>query len=192
MPVLIHSKTKCNNNHSHLCKFSFIYAVFSFHSSNPIETLYIEHQSWLLTRLQRRLSSRADAEDVTSETFTQVLAGNNLSGIEEPRAFLTTIAKRILFHMWRRQDLEKSYLQSLMLQPEALDLSPEDKAMLIQAIEQIDRALDNLPVAAKAAFLYSRLDRLTYPEIAEKLEVSLATVERHMKRALLQCLQYAS
>ncbi len=153
--------------------------------------LYVEHQPWLLCRLQRRLSSRADAEDVTSETFAQVVESKDVATIAEPRAFLTTIAKRILFHLWRRQDLEKAYLQSLMLLPEAVALSPEERAVLLEAIEQIDRALDALPLPVKKAFLYSRLDRLTYPEIAEKLGVSLATVERYMKRALLQCLQWA-
>ncbi|WP_231949191.1 sigma-70 family RNA polymerase sigma factor [Herminiimonas arsenitoxidans] len=160
-------------------------------SSAVLEMLYVEHQPWLLCRLQRRLSSRADAEDVTSETFAQVVESKDVATIAEPRAFLTTIAKRILFHLWRRQDLEKAYLQSLMLLPEAVALSPEERAVLLEAIEQIDRALDALPLPVKKAFLYSRLDRLTYPEIAEKLGVSLATVERYMKRALLQCLQWA-
>ena len=161
-------------------------------SSSVIETLYAEHQSWLLARLQRRLPSRADAEDVTSETFAQIIENKNPPAhIQEPRAFLTTIAKRVLFHLWRRQDLEKAYLQSLMLVPEASVLSPEERAVLIEAIEQIDRALDTLPLPVKTAFLYSRLDRLTYPEIAQRLGVSVATIERYMKRALLQCLQWA-
>lgn len=156
-----------------------------------VETLYIEHQPWLFARLQRRLSSRADAEDATAETFAQVVESKHPEAIAEPRAFLTTIAKRVLFHLWRRQDLEKTYLQSLMLQPEAVALSPEERTLLIEAIEQIDRALDALPLAVKTAFLYSRLDRLTYPEIAERMGISLATVERHMKRAILECLQWA-
>ncbi|MFC7287125.1 sigma-70 family RNA polymerase sigma factor [Herminiimonas glaciei] len=160
-------------------------------SSSVIEKLYTEHQSWLLARLQRRLPSRADAEDVTSETFAQIVENKNPADIQEPRAFLTTIAKRVLFHLWRRQDLEKAYLQSLMLVPEASVLSPEERAVLIEAIEQIDRALDSLPLPVKTAFLYSRLDRLTYPEIALRLGVSVATIERYMKRALLQCLQWA-
>ena len=160
-------------------------------SSTVVEKLYVEHQPWLLGRLQRRLPSRADAEDATAETFAQIVANKNLENIEEPRAFLTTIAKRVLFHLWRRQDLEKSYLQSLMLQPEAVALSPEEHLLLLEAIEQIDIALNDLPVAVKTAFLYSRLDRLTYPEIAKEFGVSLATIERHMKRAILHCLQYA-
>jgi len=156
-----------------------------------LESLYREHQPWLLGRLRLRVANPADAEDVASETFTQVAQGGAPADLREPRAFLTTIAKRVLFHLWRRQDLERAYLQSLMAVPEAVALSAEQRALLLESLEAIDRALDALPPAAKAAFLYSRLDGLTYPEIAARLGVSLATVERYMKRALLQCLGLA-
>lgn len=157
-----------------------------------IEGLYRAHHPWLLGRLQRRLSNSADAEDVSAETFVQVVEQGSAADIREPRAFLTTIAKRVLFHLWRRQDLERAYLQTLMHLPEAAALSAEESALLVEAIAQIDRALDTLPLPVKTAFLYSRLDGLSYPDIAKKLGVSLATVERYMKRALLQCLQASS
>lgn len=160
--------------------------------SLALEALYREHQPWLLGRLRRRLGNPADAEDVTAETFTQVVESGAAMELQEPRAFLTTIAKRILFHLWRRQDLEHAYLQTLMAQPEAVALSVEEQALLVEAIAQIDHALAHLPIPVKTAFLYSRLDGLTYPEIAGKLGVSLATVERYMKRALLQCMGCAA
>ncbi len=153
-----------------------------------LESLYRDHQPWLLSRLCARLRNRDDAEDVAAETFTQLAESGDTPHLREPRAFLTTIAKRVLFHLWRRQDLERAYLQSLMAVPEAVALSAEQRALLLEAIERIDRALDQLPVPVRTAFLYSRLDGMSYPEIARALGVSLATVERHMKRALLQCL----
>ncbi|WP_286898804.1 sigma-70 family RNA polymerase sigma factor [Achromobacter sp. UBA2119] len=153
-----------------------------------LASLYRDHQPWLLGRLCARLHNRADAEDVAAETFVQLAESGDAPHLREPRAFLSTIAKRVLFHLWRRQDLERAYLQSLMAVPEAVALSAEQRAQLLEAIERIDRALDQLPVPVKTAFLYSRLDGMRYPEIAQVLGVSLATVERYMKRALLQCL----
>ena len=153
-----------------------------------LESLYRDHQPWLLGRLCARLRNHADAEDVAAETFVQLAESGDAPHLREPRAFLSTIAKRVLFHLWRRQDLERAYLQSLMAVPEAVALSAEQRALLLEAIERIDRALEQLPVLVKTAFLYSRLDGMSYPEIAKALGVSLATVERYMKRALLQCL----
>lgn len=58
-------------------------------------------------------------------------------------------------------------------------------------IQQIDRSLAALPLPVKTAFLLSRSDGLSYPEIAKQLGVSQPTWERHMPRALLQCLRCA-
>ncbi|MEG2632071.1 MAG: sigma factor-like helix-turn-helix DNA-binding protein, partial [Comamonas sp.] len=70
-------------------------------------------------------------------------------------------------------------------------LSPEEHCILVEAICQIDRALAALPLPVKTAFLLSRLDGMRYPQIAAHMGISLATVERHMKRALLHCVACA-
>ena len=152
-----------------------------------VDDIFRQHYGWLRARLMRRVSSHCEAEDVASETFLQLTEDGGRSEIREPRAFLTTIAKRILIKLWQRQDLEQAYADTLRQMPEAVALSPEEHSMLVEAICQIDRALAALPLPVKTAFLLSRLDGLSYPQIAEHMGVSLATVERHMKRALLQC-----
>jgi RNA polymerase sigma-70 factor (ECF subfamily) len=47
--------------------------------------------------------------------------------------------------------------------------------------------LDGLPPKARSAFLLSQLDGLTYPEIAQRLEVSLSSVQQYMVRAMTAC-----
>lgn len=156
-----------------------------------MEAMFREHHGWLHGRLRRRLANASDADDVAAETFLRVAEDGGRSDIREPRAFLTTLAKRVLFGLWRRRDLEQAYLDTLRHMPQALALSPEEHALMLDAIQHIDRALGSLPAPVKAAFLLSRLDGLAYPDIARQLGVSLATVERHMQRALLHCLRYA-
>lgn len=158
---------------------------------HQVECLFRDHHAWLYSRLLKRVRSRNDAEDVASETFLQLSEDGGRTDIRDARAFLTTIAKRVLFQMWRRQDLEQAYADALRHMPEAMALSAEDHVLLLDAIQQIDRALAALPLQVRTVFLMSRLDGLTYPDIAARLGISLATVERHMKRALLQCLHYA-
>lgn len=155
------------------------------------DALFRQHHAWLRSRLKRHVSSHSDADDVASETFLQLTEHGDRAPIREPRAFLSTLAKRILIKLWQRQDLEKAYLDTLRHMPEAVALSPEDHALLVEAICQIDRALAALPLPVKTAFLLSRLDGMSYPQIAQHMNISLATVERHMKRALLQCVNCA-
>jgi len=153
-----------------------------------LHAFFVGHHHWLLGALRRRVRSPGDAEDITSETFLQIVDSPiDLGRVEEPRAFLTTIAKRVLFHFRRRQALERDYLERLASLPTALAPSAEDRALVIEAIGRIDRALHGLPVPVKDAFLCSQLEDMPHEAIAQRLGISTRTVARHITRALTQC-----
>lgn len=152
-----------------------------------VRRLYGDHHSWLLQRLHHRLRHREDAEDLTAETFLQVLAQPDLGAIREPRAFLTTLAKRLLFHFWRRRDLEQAYLQALSQLPAEQAPSAEEQTELLEMLLRVDQALQGLPPKGRAAFLYSQIDGLTHKEIAGRLGLSVMTVRRHLARAIERC-----
>jgi len=142
--------------------------------------LFASHHGWLVARLQARLRCTADAQDVASETFLRVLASRHLGAVQEPRAFLTTIAKRLLFTLWRRRALEQAYLETLALHPEEFAPSPEDRAVLLETLDYIAQALDGLPLKARQAFVLSQIHGLGYHAIAGQLCISHSTVRRHM------------
>lgn len=142
---------------------------------------------WLAERLRFRLGCGFHAEDVASEAFTQFAALPNLDTVREPRAMLTTIAQRVMYENWRRRDLERNYLDALAQMPESFHASPEERAMVIESLVAIDKALDGLSAKARAAFLYSQLDGLTYAEIGERLGISASMVRQHMAKALTNC-----
>lgn len=149
---------------------------------------FSDHHRWLLQHIQRRLRNHADAEDTVGDTFYQMLVARvDPDNIEQPRAYLSTIARRLIYDRHRRRKLELTYLERLSTLPEALAPSPEEQLQLIQALVAIDRALDGLPVVVKATFLYSQLDGLSYVAISHKLGLSERTVSRYMKQALRQC-----
>ena len=156
--------------------------------SSKLGFFFSEHHRWLLQYLQRQMRHRADAEDTAAETFCQLLAAKvDLETIEQPRAYLSTIARRLVFDRHRRRRLEQAYLERLALLPEELAPSPEDRFLLLEALSAIDRALTDLPLVVKKVFLLSQLDGLGYAEIGRRLEVSERTVGRYMTQALRQC-----
>ncbi|OLU20388.1 RNA polymerase subunit sigma [Pseudomonas sp. PA1(2017)] len=156
--------------------------------SNALGFFFSDHHRWLVQYVQRQLRNRADAEDTAAETFCQMLnARVDPASIEQPRAFLSTIARRLIFDRHRRKRLELAYLERLAQVPEALMPSPEERLLLLEALDAIDQALDGLPLVVKRAFLYSQLDELSYVEISRRLAVSERTVSRYMTQALRQC-----
>ena len=155
----------------------------SFDPMQQAQQLFTGHHGWLLSRLKARLRNTAEAQDVASETFLRVVAAPGPTPIEEPRAFLTTIAKRLLFTLWRRRELEQAYLETLAQRQQEFAPSPEERALLLETLNTIAHALDGLPLKARQSFLLSQLDGMTYQAIAEQLNISHSTVRRHMTEA---------
>ena len=86
--------------------------------SNTVEVLYNDHHNWLTGWLRRKLGCPDSAADLAQDTFMRVLTARETPQFIEPRAFLTTLAKRVLFNHYRRQDLERAYLDALAQMPE--------------------------------------------------------------------------
>lgn len=154
-----------------------------------VQTLYTEHHGWLQGWLGRRLGNACDAADLAHDTFLRLLSrqGNSYFG-GEPRALLTHIAKGLVIDRWRRQDVERAYLQAIAHLPEPEVPSAETRWMILETLYRIDAMLRELPARVRHVFLLSQLDGLTYAQIAEQQQVSLVTIKRDMRTAFLACL----
>lgn len=155
--------------------------------NQTVEGLYQAHNSWLTTWLRRKLGCPHSAADLAQDTFVKVMLARDTPQIVEPRAFLTTIAKRVLCNHYRRQDLERAYYQALADLPECVAPSEEDRAIILETLVELDQLLDGLPIQVKRAFLLSQVDGLSHGEIAAQLGISIATVKRHLNKAALRC-----
>ena len=155
--------------------------------SNPVEVLYNDHHHWLTGWLRRKLGCPENAADLAQDTFIRVLSAREAPTLIEPRAFLTTVAKRVLFNFYRRQDLERAYLDALAQMPEHVAPSEEERAIILQTLMELDQLLDGLAPPVKRAFLLSQLDGLTYAQIGAQLGISIATVKRHLTKAAMRC-----
>ncbi|MCB5190769.1 sigma-70 family RNA polymerase sigma factor [Methylobacillus arboreus] len=156
-------------------------------SQNQLADLYGAHHGWLHAWLRKKLGCTHLAADLSHDTFLRLLVKQELVVMQEPRAFLLTVAQRVLSNYWRREKIERAYELTLLQIPEATAPSPEERAILIETLLTIDQLLDGLPLAVKRAFLYSQLDGLGHAQIGELLGVSITTVKRYLVRAGTQC-----
>lgn len=117
----------------------------------------------------------------------RLLGRERLAPPREPRAFLLTVAKGLLFDHFRRAALERAYLDELKTLPESEQPSPEQRQLILEELQLIDRLLGKLSTKARAAFLHSRLDGLGHAEIAERLGVSVPRVRQYLAHGMRQC-----
>ena len=156
--------------------------------SNTVEVLYQDHHSWLTGWLRRKLGCPQSAADLAQDTFLYVLGKpEQVTHLREPRAWLSSIAKGLLIDRFRRHKVEQAYLQALAHLPEQQMPAPEERLILLETLTRIDALLDGLKPNVRTAFLLSRLEGLGYQAIAERLGVSVSSVEKYMATAIRHC-----
>ncbi|MGE8069004.1 sigma-70 family RNA polymerase sigma factor [Pseudomonas sp. NPDC089569] len=155
---------------------------------NDLGGLFRTHYPWLCAWLRQHLGT--SAEDIAAEAFLQLLQAPG--PIHEPRAWLTTIARRLIYRLWCRRDLERRYVDQSQQADRLSTSSPEELVQLTQALQDLDRTLARLPAKVRQAFLLSRVDGLTYPQIAAELGISLRSVSVYMTRSQALCARHSA
>lgn len=167
-------------------------------AASPMHTLYSDNHRWLQGWLRRRVGDPFDAADLVQDTFVRVLKAHTGQGaaaagadpvahIREPRAYLAAIAKGLMIDFFRRQTLERTYLEVLAALPPQQVPSLETQAVLRSALMEIDALLDGLGLKVKQAFLMAQCEDMPYAEIARRLGVSRRTVDNYLARAMAHC-----
>ena len=141
---------------------------------SSMSQLYGEHHPWLLRWLRGKLSCTDHAADLAQDTFVRLLAtpGERAASLRAPRAYLTTVARRLLIDHYRRQSLEQAWLATLAQLPAPTAPSVEERLLLLETLHQIDAMLDGLGAKVRTAFLLSQLEGMAYADIAARLHVS--------------------
>lgn len=152
-----------------------------------VQALYRDHHRWLRDWLRARLGCSHNAADLAHDTFVRLLGRKERADPKDPRAYLTTIAHGLVVDFFRRNALERAYLASLAALPEPQVPSPQERAIVLEALVAIDAMLDGMKPAVRQAFILSQLDGLTYAQIAARLGVTVRTVNNYMLKALEHC-----
>ena len=155
-------------------------------ASQALQPLYREHHAWLVELLRRRLGSREQAADLAHDTFERILRAGTPQA-DEPRAYLATVARRLVASHWRRTALEQAYLQALAAEPEAWAPPPELRLMVLESLAAVSRIIDGMGPRMRQVFLLSRMDGLSHAEIAQALRISPKTVQNTISKAMQHC-----
>ncbi|WP_434101663.1 RNA polymerase sigma factor [Methylocaldum gracile] len=151
--------------------------------------LFRDCRQELLSFLLGRLGCAQTADDLCQESFVRLWRSGDLSRIANPRAYLFRTALNLITDHHRCGKNRPSFLADLDEDdPSVLPTEERTGEAATLASEQLDRAtaaLEELPPLSQRIFYLSRFEGLKQREIAERLGVSLRTVEEHLRRTLL-------
>lgn len=155
---------------------------------SPVDRLsryFLEVRDELLRFLARR-AGRARAEDLAHDLWIKLRERGDPDSWVEPRAVIFTAASNLATDDGRRDAREQARISTdeSPLDSVATHLDPSRDAENLRRIEQLARALEELPEICREAFLMNRIDALTHAQIAAALGISKKSVQRYIERVL--------
>jgi RNA polymerase sigma-70 factor (ECF subfamily) len=127
--------------------------------------------------------NRADAEDITSETFVRAWAASDTIRAGTVKAYLFAIARNQFRMLRRRERLRPSQVSAWMADPNP---GPADIVVSQIELERVLTTLQRLPESDRAALLMRGQDAMHYEVIASVLEISVAAAKVKVHRARIK------
>lgn len=154
-------------------------------------TAFIKNESTIRKIIRRYFTRTEDIEDLTQETFLKCFLAEAKIDIDDPRAFLITVAKNTaLSEIKKKSRTTTEYLEESTISNVLVDqtrVSPETELDSRQKLMAITKAIAGLPLESRQAFLMRKMEGLKYRQIALRLNLPVTTVHRLIAKALIHC-----
>ena len=155
---------------------------------DEFEKVYFENYTYLCQSIYRFVRDEEITKDIVQDVFLNYWKKiNELRIHESPKAYLKRAcinqALNYLKETERRKNRESNYAEEIN-QSKNIAERPDVKLMTGETSSNINNAIEKLPQACRTAFLLSRHELKSYKEIANLMNISVNTVEKHIGKAL--------
>lgn len=161
-----------------------------------ISEIVAEERSRLRNFIRRRVPDPADAEDILQEVFYKLVEANRLlMPIDHVTGWLFRVARNRITDLFRRQkpasfeganfqneEGELPGIEDLLPSPEA---GPEALYARGVLLDELERALDELPEEQREIFVAHELEGRSFKELAAESGVNLNTLLSRKRYAVL-------
>ncbi len=156
-----------------------------------IMKVFQENEIALKRFIKRFTSVSHNVDDFAQETFLKCFAAELRMQINEPKAFLFKIAKNVALTEIRKDSRSpRGYLKNVDDISQILDTdqaTAEDWLDGRKKLILFSKAVAQLTPRCREAFLMRRIDNLQYKQIANRMDISVSAVEKHVTTGLLRC-----
>ncbi|MDR1201828.1 MAG: sigma-70 family RNA polymerase sigma factor [Tannerellaceae bacterium] len=130
-----------------------------------------------------RCGNKETALDITQDVFLRIWEKRESLKGDCIKPLLYKMATDSYINHYKKELCRLNYRQSFGEEDDN-DLSPEEEMIFRESVVAYTETLKQLPKTQRKVYLMSRENGMKYREIAERLHVSVKTVEKHVSTAL--------
>jgi len=147
----------------------------------------LPHESAIRARLKRVHTYGLDVDDIVQEIYARIVSLPSPESIRYPKQYaLQTASSIIIDHVRHSRVIPISSSGSLeQLNVVSPEVDPEAQLEFREEIAEIALFLARLPETTRETLILRRVEGLSQQETANRLGISVKTVEKHMARGVL-------
>jgi len=147
--------------------------------------IYRRHALKLMAKAVAKSTCREDAEELVQNSFLKLYQKKASIVADQPIfGYLFMVFKNETLNQYRNKLVRDKYETFVKDNSTELDQSLTEDLESKDLLAQLDLEIEKLPTKCKNVFLLSRREHLSNKEIANVLNISVNTVEQHMRKAL--------
>lgn len=165
--------------------------------TNNRSVVFTTFRKKLLSFISYRVSSAEDAEDILQDIFVRFLQTEENVSVEKISAWLYKVARNRIIDYWRKKgkttrlvpsgddddgDASLKEITNILIEKDA---NPEKEYLRKIIWEEIENALEELPLNQKNVFEQTEFENKSYEELAQESNVSVSTLLSRKHYAVL-------
>jgi len=149
------------------------------------KVLYQKYAPKLYAFSRKYIFSEEDAREIVQDVFLRLWEKReNIDETQPFSSYVIQAAKHRIFNGFRKKVNEQAYIDFLAFGDNTVANFTENEVDYQEVKQKAEEAINALPEKRREIFRMSRDEGLKNKEIAEKLQISIKTVENQMGEAL--------
>jgi RNA polymerase sigma-70 factor (family 1) len=147
--------------------------------------IYDRYWQVLIDAAYQRLKSAEAAEEVVQDVFVSLFLRRSEIRLNSTlEAYLKTALKYKVYNVYRSQQVHYNHIGSIIRENHIDPVMPDAVLEAKELKARIQAAADKMPDKCREVFLLSRFEHLSHNDIAERLNISVSTVKKHITKAM--------